>query len=133
MRSLLSVVAVAPLLVAQVPVSAEGVADDLGVMSISLKDVLKPKLGIQGQTQGAGTPNQAGIGGFLPLVVGENSTFLLMFWLTQTSGITLIFRALSTPRWLVPLSLLRPAWVIAGLPLIVAGCLGSMLVMTRAL
>ena len=75
MRSLLSVVAVAPLLVAQVPVSAEGVADDLGVMSISLKDVMKPKLGIQGQTQGAGTPNQAGIGGFLPLVVGENSTF----------------------------------------------------------
>ena len=34
-------------------------------------------LGIQGQTQGAGTPNQAGIGGFLPLVVSNNSVFFL--------------------------------------------------------
>ena len=45
----------------------------MGVLSVSLSDVVKPRLGIQGQTQGAGTPNQAGIGGFLPLVVGENS------------------------------------------------------------
>ncbi|MDB4616820.1 carbamoyl-phosphate synthase [Synechococcus sp. AH-551-E11] len=50
-------------------------ADDLGVMSISLKDVLKPTLGFQGALQGAGTPNQAGIGGFLPLSVGDNSVF----------------------------------------------------------
>ena len=54
---------------------AQGSADDLGVMSISLKDVVKPRVGIQGQTQAAGTPNQAGIGGFLPLVVGDNSVF----------------------------------------------------------
>ena len=53
----------------------EGSADDLGVMSISLKDVVKPTLGFQGALQGAGTPNQAGIGGFLPLAVGENSVF----------------------------------------------------------
>ena len=42
-------------------------AEDLGVMSISLKDVVKPTLGFQGALQGAGTPNQAGVGGFLPL------------------------------------------------------------------
>jgi hypothetical protein len=54
---------------------AQGSAEDLGVMSISLKDVVKPQVGIQGQTQAAGTPNQAGIGGFLPLVVGKNSVF----------------------------------------------------------
>ena len=53
----------------------EGSAEDLGVMSISLKDVVKPTLGFQGALQGAGTPNQAGIGGFLPLSVGENSVF----------------------------------------------------------
>jgi len=44
-------------------------------MSISLIDVVKPTLGFQGALQGAGTPNQAGIGGFLPLSVGENSVF----------------------------------------------------------
>ena len=64
----------APLL----PAAAQeaGGAEDLGdVMSISLKDVVKPTIGFQGALQGAGTPNQAGIGGFLPLSVGENSVF----------------------------------------------------------
>jgi hypothetical protein len=37
---------------------AQGSADDLGVMSISLKDVVKPQVGVQSQTQAAGT--QAG-------------------------------------------------------------------------
>ena len=55
----------------------DGSADDLGVMSISLKDVVKPTIGFQGALQGAGTPNQAGIGGFLPLSVGENSVWFL--------------------------------------------------------
>ena len=55
----------------------EGSADDLGVMSISLKDVVKPTIGFQGALQGAGTPNQAGIGGFLPLSVGDNSVWFL--------------------------------------------------------
>jgi len=54
---------------------AQGSASDLGVMSIQLKDIVKPQVGIQGQTQAAGTPNQAGLGGFLPLVVGSNSVF----------------------------------------------------------
>ena len=57
---------------AQLP---QGSASDLGVMSIQLKDTVKPQVGIQGQTQAAGTPNQAGLGGFLPLLVGSNSVF----------------------------------------------------------
>ncbi|MDA9661358.1 carbamoyl-phosphate synthase [bacterium] len=62
--------------VASLPaIAQEGSADDLGVMSISLKDVVKPTFGFQGALQGAGTPNQAGIGGFLPLSVGDNSVF----------------------------------------------------------
>ena len=53
-------------------------AEDLGgVMSISLADVVKPTIGFQGALQGAGTPNQAGIGGFFPLSVGENSVWYL--------------------------------------------------------
>ena len=55
----------------------EGLAEDLGVMSISLADLVKPSIGFQGSLQGAGTPNQAGIGGFLPLSVGENSVWFL--------------------------------------------------------
>ena len=55
----------------------DGGADDLGVMSISLKDVVKPTIGFQGALQGAGTPNKAGIGGFLPLSVGDNSVWFL--------------------------------------------------------
>jgi len=54
-----------------------GNAADLGVMSISLKDAIQPNFGFQGALQGAGTPNQAGIGGFLPLVIGDNSVFFL--------------------------------------------------------
>ena len=53
-------------------------AEDLGgVMSISLADVVKPTFGFQGALQGAGTQSQAGIGGFLPLSVGENSVWFL--------------------------------------------------------
>ena len=69
-----SAIALAPL-----PTKAQdGTAEDLGdVMSISLKDVVKTTIGFQGALQGAGTPNQAGIGGFLPLSVGENSVWYL--------------------------------------------------------
>ena len=55
----------------------EGSAEDLGVMSISLADVVKPTIGFQGALQGAGTPNQAGIGGIFPLSVGKNSVWFL--------------------------------------------------------
>ena len=63
------------------PVAAQeakaGKAADLGVMSISLKDAIQPNIGFQGALQGAGTPNQAGLGGFLPLAIGDNSVFFL--------------------------------------------------------
>ncbi|WP_341901171.1 carbamoyl-phosphate synthase [Synechococcus sp. UW140] len=58
---------------AQEAKTAQGTTADLGVMSISLKDVIQPNFGFQGALQGAGTPNQAGIGGFIPLHVGNNS------------------------------------------------------------
>ena len=57
--------------------AAQATAADLGVMEISLKDAVKFNGGFQGQTQGAGTPNAIGIGGFLPLVVGSNSVVFL--------------------------------------------------------
>ena len=56
---------------------AQGTAADLGVMEVSLKDAVQFNWGFQGQTQGAGTPNAIGIGGFLPLSVGSNSVFFL--------------------------------------------------------
>ena len=62
---------------ALLPTAAQetGSAEDLGVMEINLKDAVKFNWGFQGALQGAGTPNQAGIGGFLPIAVGENSVF----------------------------------------------------------
>ncbi len=60
------------------PVAAQdddGSAADLGVMEINLKDAVRFNWGFQGALQGAGTPNQAGIGAFLPIAVGENSVF----------------------------------------------------------
>ena len=64
---------------ALLPAAAQeaGNAEDLGVMEINLKDAVKFNWGFQGALQGAGTPNQAGIGGFLPLSVGENSVFFV--------------------------------------------------------
>ena len=57
-------------------VDGHGTASDLGVMIIQLMDVVKPQVGIQAQTQAAGTPNQAGLGDLLPLMVGKNSIFI---------------------------------------------------------
>ena len=48
----------------------EGSAEDLGVMEIKLKDAVWFNWGFQGTLQGAGTPDQAGIGAFLPIAVG---------------------------------------------------------------
>ena len=50
---------------------------DLGVMGESLKDAIQTNFGSQGALQGAGTPNKAVIGDFLPLVTGDNSVFFL--------------------------------------------------------
>ena len=62
------------------PVTAQedGSADDIGVMEINLKDAVQFNWGFQGALQGAGTPNQAGIGAFLPIAVGETASSLLM-------------------------------------------------------
>ena len=75
MRPAGSIALAGALVLVQTPVLADGGAEALGVMSVSLSEVVKPRLGIQGQTQGAGTPNQAGVGGFLPISVGDNSVF----------------------------------------------------------
>jgi len=40
---------------------------------VALKNAVKLNYGIQGQLQGAGTPNEAGMGIFLPLTVGKNT------------------------------------------------------------
>jgi hypothetical protein len=74
MGLLASVLAITPL-----PSTAQdGSAEDLGdVMSISLKDVIKPSFGVQGALQGAGTPNFAGIGAFFPFTVSNKSFWYL--------------------------------------------------------
>ena len=62
------------------PVAAqqeEGIADDLGVMEIKLKNAVRFNWVFQGTLQGAGTPNQAGIGAFLHIAVGDNSVFFI--------------------------------------------------------
>ncbi len=59
--------------VEQEPTADSGKAADLGVMGVNLRDMVKLNYGIQGALQGAGTPNQAGIGAFIPLHVGSNS------------------------------------------------------------
>ncbi|MCX5967127.1 MAG: carbamoyl-phosphate synthase, partial [Cyanobacteria bacterium] len=48
-------------------------AADLGLMGVNLKDAVKFNYGFQGALQGAGTPNQAGLGAFIPLKVSKNS------------------------------------------------------------
>jgi len=69
----LSIAGFTSLSLASVPAAAEpskvaqGKATDLGVMSVSWKDIVNPYYGLQGQPQGAGTPTDAGIGGFFPL------------------------------------------------------------------
>ena len=47
------------------------------MVSISLEDVVKPTIDFRGALQGAATPNQAGIGGFPPLSVDDNSVWFL--------------------------------------------------------
>ncbi len=52
---------------------APGTAKDLGVMGVNVKDAVKLNYGFQGALQGAGTPNEAGVGAFVPLKVSKNS------------------------------------------------------------
>ena len=46
---------------------------DQGNVKVSIKEAVQFNWGFQGQTQAAGTPNEIGIGGFLPLSIGTNS------------------------------------------------------------
>jgi len=58
---------------AQDPEAPSTEAADLGVMGVNLRDAVKFNYGFQGALQGAGTPNQAGLGAFIPLHVGSNN------------------------------------------------------------
>ena len=124
---LASAVAIAPL-----PLKAQdGKAEDLGdVMSISLEGLVKPNFGFQGALQGAGTPNQAGIGGFLPLSVGDNSVWFVDALINANFATVRVTAASSTPMWLAPLSAPQRVLAIAGSMLIAVGCSASMVVMT---
>ena len=62
----------APAAAAADPEATTTEATDLGVMSVNLRDAVKFNYGFQGALQGAGTPNQAGLGAFIPLHVGSN-------------------------------------------------------------
>ena len=83
-RRSIALVGTAALALASIPFSAAkaedtkvaqapGTAKDLGVMDINLKDAVKLNYGFQGALQGAGTPNEAGLGAYIPLKVGKNS------------------------------------------------------------
>ena len=63
----------APAAAAAEPKAESTEAADLGVMGVNLRDAVKFNYGFQGALQGAGTPNQAGLGAFIPLHVGSNS------------------------------------------------------------
>ena len=56
-----------------------GEAADLGVMAVTLWDAVKFNYAFQVALQGAGTPNQAGLGAFIPLHAGNNSVALWIY------------------------------------------------------
>ena len=92
----------------------EGSAEDLGVMSISLADVVKSTIGFQGALQGAGTPNQAGIGGFIPLSVSENSVWFLDALVNANFADREGYSSIVTLMSMEPLSALQHGLVTAG-------------------
>ena len=61
----------------QAAAQEQGSADDIGVMEINLKYAVKFNWGFQGALQGAGTPNQAGAGAFVPITIGDNNVYFL--------------------------------------------------------
>ena len=107
------------------PVAAQesGSADDLGVMGINLKDAVKFNWGFQGALQGAGTPNQAGIGAFLPIAVGENSVFFFDALANANLLITTTIPASSIQKSLVPRSAPHQDLASGGSMVIALGCI----------
>ena len=59
--------------------SSEAIPSKIGHVNKndSVKGAVRSRIGFQSQLQGAGTPNQAGLGAFLPLSVGKNSVFFV--------------------------------------------------------
>lgn len=55
----------------------ENHTEDPAEMEINLKEIVKFNWGFQGATQGAGTPNQIGVGFFHPLMVNDNGVLFL--------------------------------------------------------
>jgi len=49
----------------------------LDVKDLSLKDIVKFNWGFQGSLQGAGTPNEFGVGGFYPLSIKRNNVLFI--------------------------------------------------------
>ena len=62
----------------------EGSAEDLGVMSISLADVVKPTIGLQGSLQGAGTPTKQALVCSGLFLLAKTAFGSLMHWSTPT-------------------------------------------------
>ena len=102
--------------VASLPAIAQedGSADDLGVMSISLKDVVKPTLGFQGALQvQAHRIKQVLVDSCLSPLATTASGFL-MSSPTSTLLIVRATAASSIPIWLEPLSVHQRVLAIAG-------------------
>ena len=55
----------------------ENPPDDLMAIEVNLKDVVRFDWSLRGATQGAGTPNQAGVGFFAPLFIQDNNVWFL--------------------------------------------------------
>ena len=77
MRPLLSLAVTGFLFLSQLPVSAEQETKELEIMDLDLNEVVKFSWGPRAQTQGAGTPNQAGVEIFAPLNISDNNVFFL--------------------------------------------------------
>ena len=58
-------------------VAQDDSTNDPAEMVINLKEIVKFNWGFQAATQGAGTPNQAGLGLFLPMMVSDNGVLFL--------------------------------------------------------
>ena len=105
---------------------AQGSAEDLGVMSINLKDLVKPQVGVQGQTQAAGTPTKQVWVDYFLWLSARTASSLLMSWRMPTSLTSTTTPASSTPPLLAPPSPPHPVWATAGSMATVVGCMASM-------
>jgi hypothetical protein len=71
---------------------------------VNLKDVVKFNWGFQGSTQGAGTPNQAGLGFFLPMMVSDNGVLFLDVLANANFATSVTTPVLLTQKWMAPRS-----------------------------